>query len=74
MILPNNWVEEDREEMVAAIIDGMIAQMTFEEMRNKIFDMLYDDLIWQDWPDLWMHAEEFAPELVERFEAEPALQ
>ena len=57
--------EEDREEVVGAIIEGMIAEMTLEQMRNKIWDMLYEDLIWQEWPDLIMHAEEFAPEILE---------
>jgi hypothetical protein len=65
--LPNNWVEEDREEVVAAIIEGIISEMTFEQMRNRIWDMCYDDLIWQEWPDLWMYAENYAPELVEKF-------
>jgi hypothetical protein len=32
--------EEDREEFVEAIIEGMITQMTLEEMRNKVWDML----------------------------------
>ena len=57
--------EEDREEVVEAIIEGMIAEMTLEQMRNKIWDMLYDDLIWQDWSDLVMHAEEYAPEVLD---------
>jgi hypothetical protein len=56
---PLHWVEEDREEVVAAIIEGIIAEMTFEEMRDKIWDMLYEDLIWQDWSDLEMHMERF---------------
>jgi hypothetical protein len=64
------WNDEDREEVVGAIIEGMIAEMTLEQMRNKIWDMLYDDLIWQEWPDLWMHAEDYAPELLERFSEE----
>jgi hypothetical protein len=67
MKLPESWVEEDREEVVSEIIEGMIAEMTLEQMRNKVWDMLYDDLIWQDWSDLWMHAEEFAPETLEKF-------
>ena len=66
-VLPNNWVEEDREEVVAAIIDGMIAEMTFEQMRDKIWDIYYEDLIWQDWSDLWMHAQDYAPDYLERF-------
>jgi hypothetical protein len=64
------WNDEDREEVVGAIIEGMIAEMTLEHMRNKIWDMLYDDLIWQEWPDLWMNAEDYAPELLERFSEE----
>jgi hypothetical protein len=64
------WNDEDREEVVGAIIEGMIAEMTLEQMRNKIWDMLYDDLIWQEWPDLWMNAEDYAPELLERFSEE----
>lgn len=60
-------VEEDREEFVAAIIDGMIAEMTYEEMRSQVWDKFYDDLIWQEWADLWMYAEEYAPELIEKF-------
>jgi hypothetical protein len=70
MITPGTWVEEDRDEIVGEIIEGMIAEMTLEQMRNKVWDMLYDDLIWQEWPDLWMHAEDYAPELLERFTEE----
>jgi len=70
MTLPEIWVEEDRDEVVGEIIEGMIAEMTLEQMRNKIWDMLYDDLIWQEWPDLWMHAEDYAPDLLERFSEE----
>ena len=65
--LPNNWAEEDRDEVVGAIIDGMIAEMTLEQMRNRVWDMYYDDLVWQEWSDLWMLAEEYAPELTEKF-------
>ena len=70
MTLPEIWVEEDRDEVVGEIIEGMIAEMTLEQMRNRIWDMLYDDLIWQEWPDLWMHAEDYAPDLLERFSEE----
>ena len=70
MTLPKVWVEEDRDEIVGEIIEGMIAEMTLEQMRNKIWDMLYDDLVWQEWPDLWMYAEDYAPELLERFTEE----
>jgi hypothetical protein len=73
--LPNNWVEEDREEVVSTIVDGMISELTFEQMRQFVWDVLYEDLIWQEWPDLWMHAEDYAPELIEKFQVtdEPSL-
>lgn len=65
------WVEEDREEVVSAIVDGIIAQMTLEEMRKSVWDMLYEDLVWQEWGDLWMQAEEYAPEMLEGRETAP---
>jgi hypothetical protein len=61
------WVEEDRAEFVESIIEGMISEMTFEEMRQCVWDMLYEDLIYQGWADLWMYAEKYAPELAEEF-------
>ena len=70
--LPNNWTDEDRSEFVEEIVDGMIRDMTFEDMRRAVWDMLYEDVIFQDWTDLWMLAEEHAPELVERFQ-DPAM-
>lgn len=65
---PQTWIEEDREEVMSAIVEGIIAGMTYEEMRSKIWDLLYEDLLWQEWPDIWMLAEEFAPELYAQFE------
>ena len=56
---PTEWIEEDREEVVETIVNGMIAEMTFEEMRKHVWDMLYENLIWQDWSDLEMHMERF---------------
>lgn len=70
--LPNNWTDEDRVEIVEEVVDGMIREMTFEDMRRTVWDLLYDDLIFQDWPDLWSFAEQYAPELVERFQ-DPAM-
>jgi hypothetical protein len=67
-VLPNNWVEEDRSEIVSAIIERMIAEMSFEQMRCIVWDMLYDDLIFQTWPDLFMHAEIYAPEVLDQFD------
>ena len=66
--LPNNWVDEDRAEVVEAIIDGMIAEYTLEQLRKYVWDSLYDQLIFQEWPDLWQRAEQYAPDLLEKFE------
>lgn len=67
--LPNNWVDEDRAEIVEAIVDGMVAEMTYESIRQSTWDMLYEDLLFQEWPDIWMHAEKYAPEMLEKFES-----
>jgi len=58
------WVEEDRAEFVESIVEGMISEMTFEEMRQCVWDMLYEDLLFQEWSDLCMHAEQYAPDLL----------
>lgn len=65
---PNNWVEEDRDEIASAIVDSMIAELTLEQMRNKLWDQYFDDVVMQDWADLWMLAEEYAPDLAEKFQ------
>ena len=59
-----NWTEEDRPEFVERIVDGMVAQFTLEEMRQTCWDLLYDELLTNDWTDLFMHAEEYAPDLL----------
>ncbi len=68
MMYPNNWVEEDRDEIASAIVDNMVSEMTLEQMRNKIWDHYFDDVVMQDWADLWMLAEEYAPDLLEKFQ------
>jgi hypothetical protein len=67
MTTPDNWVDEDRPEFVEQIVDGMVSQMTIEEMRQAVWDNLYDELIFQEWSELWAHAQEYAPELLDRF-------
>jgi len=64
---PNTWVEEDREEVVCAIVDGVVATMTFEELRKIAWDILYEENIHKNWPDLWDLAEDYAPDLYEQF-------
>jgi len=68
MMYPNNWVEEDRDEIASAIVDNMISELTLEQMRNKVWDYYFDDVVMQDWGDLWMLAEEYAPDLLEKFQ------
>jgi hypothetical protein len=59
------WTDEDREEFCEQIADGMIAQMTLEDIRQCVWDLIYEDLIYQEWADLIMQAQEYAPELLE---------
>ena len=59
------WPDEDKHEMVEAIVDGMIAEMTYDNMRQLVWDVFYDDLISQGWDDLLMHAEQYASDLLE---------
>ena len=59
------WVEEDRPEIVERIVDGMISEYTLEQLRQYVWDSLYDQIIFQEWSDLWMYAERYAPELTE---------
>ena len=58
------WVEEDRPEIVERIVDGMVAEMTYDSIKRCVWDLLYEDLLYQEWPDLWMHAEKYAPEVL----------
>jgi hypothetical protein len=69
VITPNTWVEEERSEIVETIVDDMISTLTLEEMRRIVWDNLYDDLIHQDWSDIWMAAEQYSPELLEEFQS-----
>ncbi len=57
--------EEFREEIIGAIIDGMISEMTFEDLRLFVWNSLYDDLVFQSDIDLTMYAEKYAGEFLE---------
>jgi hypothetical protein len=59
------WVEEDRPEIVERIVDGMVGEYTLEQLRQYVWDSLYDQIIFQEWSDLWVYAERYAPELME---------
>jgi hypothetical protein len=67
MNLPSEWIEDDRMDVVTAIVDGMISQLTLEQMRQIVWDLHYEQTIWQEWVDLWDLAEDYAPELLEQF-------
>jgi hypothetical protein len=58
------WTEEDRAEFAERITDGMVAELTLEDMRQFCWDTLYEELLEDDWSDLIMHAQEYAPELL----------
>jgi hypothetical protein len=64
---PTKWIEEDREGIVTAIVDGMVSQLTLEQMRQIVWDLHYEQTVWQEWVDLWDLAEDYAPELLDQF-------
>lgn len=55
-------------EVAEAVVDAMVREMTIDEMRNAVWDQLYDELIHQSWSDLRMHAEHYVPELLDELE------
>jgi hypothetical protein len=60
-----NLEDEEKTEIVEAIVEGIVSEMTLEQMRQYVWDSLYDELIFQDWAEIWSHAERYAPELVD---------
>ena len=64
MTASGNWIEEDREELICAIVESMVSRMTLEEMRTIVWDMHYEDVAWQGWSDILMLADEYAPEML----------
>ena len=65
---PTKWIEEDRNEIVSKIVEGMVSQLTLEQMRQIVWDLHYEQTVWQEWVDLWDLAEDYAPEVLEQFE------
>lgn len=68
---PDNWIDEDRPEIVEQIVDGMVSEYTLEQLRQYVWDSLYDQLLFQNWDDLWGYAERYAPEVTDRFRSTP---
>jgi hypothetical protein len=66
MTASGNWIEEDREELIEAIVDGMVSRMTLEDMRRVVWDLHYEDVICQQPGDVIVLAEEYAPELLKQ--------
>ena len=60
-----NWTDEDKHEVAEKIVDGMIAEMTLEQLRQYVWDDLYDEVITHHWSYLVDWAEQYAPELLD---------
>lgn len=76
-VRPNNWREEERFLFAEKISDSIVEKMSRKELEQVAWDMIYEELIDKEWPDLWADAEEFAPELVaplEELDAKEAQQ
>ena len=57
--------DEVREELMGAITDGMISEMTFEDLRTFVWNCLYDDLLSvSDW-ELEEYAKQYAVDWLE---------
>lgn len=63
-VTPNNWREEDREVFAEAIADSFIETLSEKQLKKFAWDVIYDEAVSKEWPDLWEMAEEFAPETV----------
>lgn len=67
VIRPNNWREEDRVKFAEEVVDSIVSVMTDKEKNRIVADLLFDEMVTREWPDLWIAAEEYAPHLVESF-------
>ena len=54
--------EEFRQEAIEAIVDGMISEMTLEDMRRYVWDDLYEKLVFEEDFELQGYIEKYAPE------------
>jgi hypothetical protein len=67
MTKPEKWIEEDRGEIASTIVDGIVSEMTLERMRQIVWDLHYEEIVWKPWREIWDLAEEYAPELLDKF-------
>lgn len=65
-VTPNNWREEDREVFAEAIANSFIETLSEKQLKKFAWDVIYDEAVSKEWPDLWEMAEEFAPEIVDQ--------
>lgn len=70
-VTPNNWREEDREVFAEAIADSFIETLSEKQLKKFAWDVIYDEAVSKEWPDLWEMAEEFAPEIVNQSLSDP---
>jgi hypothetical protein len=68
---PDAWVEEDRHVIAERLTDAMMRDMTVEDLRRVVWDTFYDDLVHQDWEELFAFAEDFDTELLKEFTEDP---
>ena len=64
---PEHWIEEDRGEIASAITDGIVSEMTLERMRQIVWDLHYEEIVWKPWVEIWDLAEDYAPDILARF-------
>jgi hypothetical protein len=39
------WTDEQREDVIYDVVEGMIAEMTLEQLRQQCWDRYYEELI-----------------------------
>jgi hypothetical protein len=69
-VIPNNWREDDRELFAEAIAENVVKGMSLKDLQRLAWDAVFDEMVNKDWPDLWLMAEDYAPELIENFLSE----
>ena len=55
------WVEQDKDDIVTSLVDGIVSQMSEDEMRTLVWNAMFDELIMDDYVSLYQWAEEVDP-------------
>ena len=58
------WVEQDKDDIVASLVDGIVSRMSEDEMRTLVWNTMFDDLIMDDYISLYQWAEEVDPKQI----------